>query len=110
MASSLSRRLLRTVLLSSHKGKPSDFAYSFCTKTLSSSSESSDAEEAVNSVESDDDSILFSSSSTSSDSTENKRVVVDRPLEDGLDVGVYKVHLLPETQLFGAFYLMILDF
>lgn len=92
MASSISRRLCRTLLYTNPKLKPFNFSCSFCSKTLSSPETSeSDEPTALHSVDSDTDAESPGPFSSSSNSTNQQRVVQSRPLENGLDVGIYKV-------------------
>lgn len=97
MASSLSRALYRNFLQTS---KPSKF-YSFCSKSLSSSGSSSDSdilsepELPISEPESETEPVSFASSP--SDTTDKMRSLVNRPLEDGLDVGVYKAILVGQV-------------
>ncbi|XP_027124774.1 single-stranded DNA-binding protein, mitochondrial-like [Coffea eugenioides] len=97
MASSLSRTLCRRLLLSNPRSKPSTFSYSFCSKSFSFVDASSESDEpsTVNSAHSDAESAAPSSFSvSSSDSTKQQRVIRSRPLENGLDVGIYKAVLI----------------
>lgn len=80
MASSLSRKL-GGAIFSSPRAKLSAFHF-FCTKSLISEQSESDGE------------IAHPSSS-------KQRPNADRPLENGLDVGIYKVHI---TQAYAIMY------
>lgn len=86
----LSRRLFRSSLLSNPK--PTErhyhFSMSFCTTTDDSLSDSSDSDES-NSPKS----VPEQSSSSSSKNTSNRRPFIETTLENGLDVGVYKVEI-----------------
>ncbi|KAL3512302.1 hypothetical protein ACH5RR_025019 [Cinchona calisaya] len=97
MASSLSRTLYRNLLLSNPKLKTSIFSSPFCSKSLfSAETSSSDSDEpaALNSADSDADSAApFSSSS----SNPQQRIIQSRPLENGLDIGIYKAILVGQV-------------
>ncbi|CAK9147842.1 unnamed protein product [Ilex paraguariensis] len=98
MASSLSisRRLYRTLLTnsrtqSSHLYKP------FCTN-LSSPETSPDSDSDNSPLNADHpDSDSFSSSSPSSSDSTRQRIMAERPLENGLDVGIYKAILVGQV-------------
>lgn len=97
MASSLSRTLYRRLLLSNPTSKPWTFSCSFCSKSLSSADTSSESDEpsAFNLADSDAESPApLSSSFSSSDSTKQQRAIQTRPLENGLDIGIYKAVLI----------------
>ncbi|KAL3529288.1 hypothetical protein ACH5RR_008610 [Cinchona calisaya] len=98
----LSRRLFRTLLLTNPRSKPSNLSYSFCSKSFSSAETSSESDEptALDSADSDVDSAAhFSSSSSfaSLNSTNQQRIVQSRPLENGLDTGIYKAILVGQV-------------
>lgn len=91
MASSLSRSTFRTFLLKSPILKPPNFSSPFCRMSTSSESSDSDSEDPF-----ELGNVLNSTSPSpppSSDSTEKPRSVVDLQLEDGVDVGIYRVHI-----------------
>ncbi|CAL1370013.1 unnamed protein product [Linum trigynum] len=92
MASSMvavSRRLYRSLLSNS---KSSQMSMPFCTTTVSSFDHSEAETETLNSdTESVPNSAAYSSSSSP---PAGERVVFDRPLEGGLDTGVYKAILV----------------
>ena len=93
---SLSRRLYRSLL---SNPKLSQISKPFSTYNLSSSEDSADSDDSHLGSDVDlipnSDSQSSSSSNTTNSSEEGagKRMVYDRPLENGLDVGIYKVVL-----------------
>lgn len=92
MASSLSRSTFRTFLLKSPILKPLNFSSPFCRMSTSSGSSDSDSENSTFEL----GNVLNSTSPSpppSSDSTEKPRSGFDLQLEDGVDVGIYRVHI-----------------
>ncbi|XP_057952094.1 single-stranded DNA-binding protein, mitochondrial [Malania oleifera] len=90
MASSVSRRLCRALLLSSTSKGPSHLYNPFCTHNLFSREQPSEPE---TEPDPDSDPAAPSSSSSSSSSSSDlaqQSMIYDRPLENGLDVGIYK--------------------
>ncbi|XP_059641346.1 single-stranded DNA-binding protein, mitochondrial [Cornus florida] len=90
MASSLSRTLYRSLLSNptrlSHLSKP------FCT--ILSSAETSDLDDPTIGPEPESESL---SSDTPSPDQTQQRTIYDRPLENGIDVGIYKAILVGQV-------------
>ncbi|KAI3461219.1 hypothetical protein Pfo_017882 [Paulownia fortunei] len=89
MASSLSRKL-SGVIFSRYRANPSvsiPSSVSFCTKSLSSAETESQSD-------SESESASPTSDSSSSSSSNQKQANADRPLENGLDLGIYKAILV----------------
>ncbi|CAN4112186.1 unnamed protein product [Withania somnifera] len=100
MASSLSRKLLRTMLANSSTIKASQLSsVSFCTKISSAtddfSSPDSDHSELRPASDSEPESTGFSSPSAPELNQERK--IFERPLENGLDVGIYKAIMVGQV-------------
>uniref|UniRef100_A0A5B6YRY4 Single-stranded DNA-binding protein n=1 Tax=Davidia involucrata TaxID=16924 RepID=A0A5B6YRY4_DAVIN len=91
MASSLSRRLYRSLL---SNPKPSRLSMPFCTN-LSSPETSSDSDEST--LHPDPESDPVPPSSTSSSDSTQQQTYYDKPLENGLDVGIYKAILVGQV-------------
>ncbi|KAA8542311.1 hypothetical protein F0562_023553 [Nyssa sinensis] len=89
MSSSLSRRLCRS-LLSNHK--PSHFSMPFSTNLSSS-----DSDDSTLHPDPEADPIPPSSTTSSSSDSTQQWTVYDRPLENGLDVGIYKAILVGQV-------------
>ena len=106
----LSRRLCRSLLSTTHNPKPSHYASSMSMYTT----ESDHPEPTSDSDELDLDSVPpEQSSSPTQDSNpqqqqQQQRTVFDWPLENGLDVGIYKVHFFFYIDWFFLF--IFLDF
>ncbi|XP_009782372.1 single-stranded DNA-binding protein, mitochondrial [Nicotiana tabacum] len=98
MASSLSRKLLRTMLTNPISIKASQLS-SFCTKISSAtedfSSPDADRIELESASDAEPESTGFSSPSASDFNQERK--FVERPLENGLEVGIYKAILVGQV-------------
>ncbi|CAN4107730.1 unnamed protein product [Withania somnifera] len=100
MASSLSRKLLHTMLTNPSSIKASQLsAVSFCTKISSVtdefSSPDSDHTELGTLSDTEPESTVFSSHSASELNQERK--IVERPLEKGLDAGIYKAIMVGQV-------------
>uniref|UniRef100_A0A5B6YRM0 Single-stranded DNA-binding protein n=1 Tax=Davidia involucrata TaxID=16924 RepID=A0A5B6YRM0_DAVIN len=89
MASSLSRRLYRLLL---SNPKPSHLSVPFCTN-ISSAETSSHSDDSTLAPDPESDSVSLSSSSSST----QQRTVYNQPLENGLDVGIYKAILVGQV-------------
>ncbi|EEF50659.1 single-stranded DNA-binding protein, mitochondrial [Ricinus communis] len=92
----ISRRLCRSLLSSS---KISKFSKPFCTGNLSSREEEHDSDESTHNSDTDSISTQSPSSTSSPPPPESspQREVYQRPLENGLDLGVYKAILVGQV-------------
>lgn len=92
---SLSRRLLSRSLC--HSNPNTMLSMRFCTTTTTTtthltSSDSSDSDESITSDLESDPTPDNAQSQPSPEARNRTRDIYDRPLEDGVDVGIYKVH------------------
>lgn len=97
MTSSLSRKLLRTMLMNPSSIKASQLSsVSFCTKSSAATDDfSSDHTELGSTSDPEPESTGFSSPSASELNQERK--FIERPLENGLEVGIYKAIMVGQV-------------
>ncbi|XAR63879.1 hypothetical protein NMG60_11024018 [Bertholletia excelsa] len=92
MASSITRQLCRSLLANSSKTTP--ISLRLCSSITSH--ETSESGDASVEIDTNNEADAIPSSSPSSDST-NQREVYDRPLENGLDAGIYRAILVGQV-------------
>ncbi|PHU04279.1 hypothetical protein BC332_25101 [Capsicum chinense] len=95
MASSLSRKLLRTLVTNPSSIKASQL--SFCTKISSSAADNFSSPDELGPTSDSESESASPSPSPSASNSNQERKIIERPLENGLDVGIYKAILVGQV-------------